>query len=327
MSVRKTESRLPAGLQSADLGEAVTSADGRCTLVSFITAPLAVGRENTYVVFVTDTALAASIKSYEWSFTENESPPIIHTTNFGEISYIPSSLGNLTVSVRIFDNSNAEKAKLVLPQSVFVLNIELETLIDESLNEPGPGIGNLDVARELINDHNPFYQGLTLRIPEEGDGFKRFIFSIISDGALQRTALSRKGHLEELAMSLNNDVGSFPELTASGFGVCNIRLSLLAMTLPGLLAWEELPEKSDMNAMANGQLRQKLGELDENTKIDLFNFVRFPKSNITHCGRIIEHIRNKYFGNTNFNDVLTGMSGTRAIWIVNHFSKGPLLTT
>ena len=62
--MRKTETRLPAGLQPADLGEAVASADGHCCLVSFITAPLAVNRENIYVVFVTDAGLAASVQSF-----------------------------------------------------------------------------------------------------------------------------------------------------------------------------------------------------------------------------------------------------------------------
>ena len=52
MSVRKTESRLPAGAQPTDLGEPAISTDGRAILISFITSPLATSRENIYVVFV-----------------------------------------------------------------------------------------------------------------------------------------------------------------------------------------------------------------------------------------------------------------------------------
>jgi hypothetical protein len=53
--------------------------------------------------------------------------------------------------------------------------------------------------------------------------------------------------------------------------------------------------------------------------------VRFPKSNITLCGRLLEALRNRYFSGTNFNDVLTGMSGTRAHWITRHYLEGPLV--
>ena len=56
MSVRKTESRIPANFQATDFGEAVVAPDGRCALVSFITAPVLVDRENVnvYVLFVTE---------------------------------------------------------------------------------------------------------------------------------------------------------------------------------------------------------------------------------------------------------------------------------
>jgi hypothetical protein len=71
-------------------------------------------------------------------------------------------------------------------------------------------------------------------------------------------------------------------------------------------------------------LCQAVAGLDENARIDLFNIARFPKSNITACGRIVESLRDRYFAGTNFSDVLTGMSGTRAQWIVRHYREGPL---
>jgi hypothetical protein len=91
-----------------------------------------------------------------------------------------------------------------------------------------------------------------------------------------------------------------------------------------LLAWTELPEPSAQRAVAEEQLRQTLAALDEPQRIDLFNVTRFPKSNITQCGRIIEALRDRYFSGTNFNDILSGMSGTRAHWITRHFREGPL---
>jgi hypothetical protein len=332
MSVRKTESRIPANFKPDDLGQAVVAADGRCALVSFITSPLVINRENVYVVFVTDAALAGVTQSFEWSFTENEGVPDIQMTQYGEVSYRPKSIGKLNLVVRILGAGNAEQASLTLPQEIVPLNAELEALINDARNQPGPGVSNPDVARELINDHNPYYQGVVLQTPEGGDGFKQFVFSMVSDGTLQRTTLQRKQHLDQLAASLNSQGADFVTLTAEGAGVCSIRLALLAMTLPQvpgnpatLLNWTELPEPPDKRAFGDEQLRQNLAALNEDMQVDLFNLARFPKSNITQCGRILEALRDRYFNGTNFSDVLTGMSGTRAVWITRHFREGPLV--
>lgn len=147
------------------------------------------------------------------------------------------------------------------------------------------------------------------------------------DGALQREATLRKKHLGRLAASLNTQEEDFSTLSAEGAGVCGIRLPLLAMTFGNpspLLAWTELPEPAAQRAVAEEQLRQTLAALGETQRIDLFNVARFPKSNITQCGRILEALRDKYFNGTSFDDVLTGMSGTRAHWITRHFREGPL---
>lgn len=331
MAVRKTESRVPANFQPSDLGQAVAADDGRCALVSFITSPLVINRENVYVVFVTDAGLAASAQSFEWSFTENGGAPNTQTTTHGEFTYSPQSTGNLNLTVRILGPGDAEQASLALAQEVVPLNAELEALIANARNETGPTVTNIDVARELINDHNPYYQSVALRTPEapeSEEAFQRLVFSMVHDGALQRTAAQRKQHLAQLAASLNSQAPDFITLTVEGAGVCSVRLALLAMTLGNpspLLNWTELPEPASQRAFADEQLRQRLAALDETARIDLFNLARFPKSNITQCARIIEALRDRYFSGTNFNDVLTGMSGTRAHWIVRHYREGPIL--
>ena len=328
MPVRKTESRIPANFQASDLGQAVVAADGRCALVSFITSPLAVNRENVYVIFVTDASLAASAQSFEWTFTDSENASITEKTEHGEFSYTPQFTGSLNIVVRILRVGNVEQAKIEMVQEVGTVNAELEDLILNASNEPGPGVSNPDVARELINDHNPYYQAVTLQVPEAGDGFQRFMFCMVFNGALERTMIHRKKHLEQLAASLNNQGMDFATLTAEGVGVCGIRLALLAMTLGDPsppLDWTELPEPAPQRAFADEQLRQSLAALDEGTRLDLLNLARFPKSNILGCGRIIESLRNRYFGGTNFNDALTGLSGTRAHWIIRHYREGPLI--
>ena len=327
MAVRKTESRLPATFQASDLGEAVVAADARCALVSFITTPLVVGHENVYVVYVTDAALASSTQSFEWSIVENGSVPAVQNTDAGEFPHVPTGPGSLTLEVRILGAGNAELATLSLTQQIVALNFELETLIAEFKNQPGPGISNPDVARELINDHNPYYQDVKLQAPEAGDAFRRFVFSMVFDAALKRPASERKQHLQELAASLNGEGSDFATLAGKGAGVSGIRLPLLAMVLPGMLTFTELPEANDQHALADEELRQALAALDEEKLLDLFSMVRFPKSNITLCGRILEALRDRYFAGTSFNDVITGLNGVRAQRIIQHFTQGPLLRT
>ncbi len=327
MAVRKTESRLPATFEASHLGEAVVAADGRCALVSLITTPLVTGRENVYVVFVTDAALASAAQSFEWSITENGGAPAVQTTDAGEFTYVPSAPGSLTLNVRILGAANSELADLSLTQGIVDTNVELETLIAQFKNQPGPLISSTDVSRELVNEHNPYYQGVALQTAEADDAFQRFVFDMVFDGALQRTPANRKQHLEDLAASLNAQGSDFATLAVKAAGVSGVRLPLLAMTLPDMLAFTELPEPVDQRAVAEEELSAALQALDETKRIDLFNLVRCPKSNITQCARIIEFLRDHYFPGTNFNDVVTGMSGTRAHWIIRHFREGPLLRT
>jgi hypothetical protein len=107
-------------------------------------------------------------------------------------------------------------------------------------------------------------------------------------------------------------------------------MGLLAMTTPGTggaasaLDWTELPEPPAPHATAEAALRKAIAALDLDTRTDLFNRARFPKSNINQCGRILEALRDRYFSGVSFDDVLTGMSGTQAHWIVRHFREGPL---
>jgi hypothetical protein len=216
MPVRRTESRLPANFQAADLGQAVTAEDGRCCLLSFATAPIVVNRENVYVVFVTDAALAGVAQTFEWTFTESGASPDVRTTSFGEVTYVPQSTGYLDVAMRIRDSVNAEQAGLTLTQEVTIPNPFLETIISQTNDEPGPGAGNPDSIRELLNDHAIYYDGVSLQTPESGDGFQRFVFSMVYDGALERTASQRKQHIETIAESLNSQANDFCHARFSG---------------------------------------------------------------------------------------------------------------
>ncbi len=329
MSVRKTESRLPTGHDASQLGQAAPAADGRAVLISFISNPLVINRENTYVVIVTDAGLAGSTESFDWSFTENGGTPETHRTDAGEIAYTPHATGVVQIAVRLLGAGDAEQATLSLAQDIVQPSAELEAMIAAATNEVGPTVANPDVARELVNDHNPYYQGVALAAPESDNSFQKFVFATVSDGALRRTPAERKRHAAAVADSLNSGAANFGSLAAQEVGVSGLRLALLAMNEPHnggatLIDWTELPEPPSEHALADEELRQRLQSLDEDARIDLFNIARFPKSNIVHCARVLEALRERYFPGTPFNDVLTGMSATRAHRIIQHYRGGPL---
>jgi hypothetical protein len=324
MPVRKTESRIPQGLQATDLGEAVVATDGRCALVSFISAPLAVNRENSYVVFVTDPGLAAQVQTFEWTFTEDIGTPIVQTSDFGQMDYTPSAEGYLALRVRLLDSGSTEQANLTLTQQIGPLNAALEEMIVAAADQPGPGSGNNEVLRELVNDHNPYYMQVTLKTPETGTAFQSFVFSKINDGALQRQPDERSSQLDQVADSINTGNTDFISATAEGLGVAGVRLTLVAMMLPpNSIPYTELPSTNAENAVADEQLRETLAGMAEPDRIDLFNLVRFPKANITTCGKLLEALRDKFFAGVDFDDVVTKMSGTMATWIVLNYNQGP----
>jgi hypothetical protein len=331
MPGRKTETRIPLGASASDLGEAVIAADGRCSLVSFITSPLVVNRENRYVVFVTDTALAAQVQSYGWAFSENGATASTQTTDVGEAAYSPQGTGSLNVTVRLMDGANTEQATLSLTQSMVPLHPGLEAMIAAAADQPGPGASDPDVSRELVNDYNPYYQAVTPPTPETGEAFQQFVFSLLFEGALRRSPAERQQLTDALAQALDEaNLDDFVNRMAAGVGVCNIRLPLLAMmpsTGVPLLPWTELPQESAQNEYADQQLRQKFAALETTALIDCFNLARFPKSNITQCGHLIAALRDHYFAGASFTDVLAGMSGTRAFWIAMHLRQGPLITS
>ena len=332
MAVRETERRLPSGLAAADLGQSVVAADGRCVLVSFATAPVVVARDNEYVLFITDATLASAAQSLEWTFRQNGAVARVVSTNIGEVQYQPSSIGSLTVEVRVLDASNAAQATLSLDQEVVLPSAEIETIIAGTQNTPGPAAGEPAVLRELVNQHCVYYQQAAPGTPEAGDGFKRFVLGMVLDGVGRRTAVERRRHLQQLATAAADQPEEYARLAATGVGVSSVRLAMLAMTQPAtsgsatpLLPWTELPELAPKYAVADEELRKKLAALSKDARIDLVNLTRFPKSNIAACGRILEALRDHYFAGTKFDDVLTGLSGTRAHWISRHYREGPLL--
>ena len=328
MAARKSECRLPAGMTPDDLGHAVTAADSRCALVSFAYPPVVGGRDNDYVLLMTDAALGAAAASFEWTYAENGQTVRTETTTSACSTHRPTASGELAVSVRVLDAGNNEQAALTLGQGVTMPSVDLEDLIGAAQDTPGPTVGDTETLRELVNQHCRYYQGVTPAVAEAGDAFARLVFSMALDGVSNQSAAARRAHAEDLATALDGGPQQFADAAVGRVGVCGIRLGLLAMVLPNpaapYLAWEELPEPANEHAVAERELQQRLATLSSDVQSDLFNIARFPKSNIAACGHTLEALRNRYFSGTNFNDILTGQSGTRANTLWSAYRDGPL---
>jgi hypothetical protein len=329
MAVRIVDSRMPAGFQPSDLGEAVTTEDGRCTLISFQTSPISACHENTYVLFVTDSTLAGSVKSYDWFIVADGAAPVTLQSDVGEITHQPNNIGNICVTVRLLDATQAMLKTVQIVQQVGAVNPALEQLIADAESSPGPGASNEDAIREMVNEYYGYYQSIVPQPPEPDDAFKSFVCGLIFDAILKKTRDERAALLDRLFDSIENGGTDLSIIADQGVGTGAIRLALLAMIFPAaspLLNWVEMPQAASENAVADEDLRQKLDSLSEDDKIDLINLTRFPKTNIAFTARLAEALRDRYFPATSFHDVVTGLSGTRAHWITEHYNRGPLVT-
>jgi hypothetical protein len=329
MPVRKTESRIPDGYVPSDFGEAIVANDGRCALVSFTTSPVVADRQNTYIAFLTDAAVASNVNTFEWTIAESGGACDTISTEFSEFAYSPQNVGDLYLTVRFLDGAGDELASLSITQKIDSPNDPVEILIAAAIDAPGAGIGSPEVARELVNDLSFYFQAISLPT-EADDSFQSLVFGLVADGTSQSPPSNRGERLAQMAGALNTGAAEYGDIATGGFGVCGLRPTLLAMipnTLGGgaLLPWTELPENASDRALADLDLREKLAALPEEKRIDLFNLIRFPKSNITQCGRVVAELRDHYFAGAKFNDLITGFSGTRAFWLTRHYREGPLI--
>jgi hypothetical protein len=323
MPVRKTESRIPANFQPGDLGEATISVDGRVALIAYCPSPIVLLRTNVYVVMLMNDPLALAVNGYEWVISENGTERHRSITPIGELEYTPQAAGSVSITVTLQGGGNPI---LHLAQSVVVTNPQLETLITAAGNTVGPTIADPAIARELVNHYCQFYSGVTTTPPEAGQAaqdFQRLIFKIVYEGTAAINPTTRKQKLAQLADILNSSTPNFSEKAWESLGLCGLRAALLAMFYPDANRYQELPIDITTRSQRRLQITTQIDALNINQKVDLFNLLRFPKSNIIQSAKIIEALRNRKFAGTNFTDVLTGFQGARLNDIINHFRQGP----
>ncbi|HEV7241238.1 MAG TPA: hypothetical protein VGQ36_18540 [Thermoanaerobaculia bacterium] len=318
-----TERRLPAGFTAADLGQA--TADALAALVSFHSSPVVTGRAQTYVVFVLDAALQTNVASYRWQAgTDN-----VQTTN-GVLEYVPAAEGDIEVRVDLVDAGNAVLKTMSVAQSVVTLHPELETLIQQP-DEVAAVAADPETSRELVNDVRVYIDELAPRSADPESTLNRLLFAVAYAEALRVPPADRAAGIERLAAALDAGAAeSFADQAQNGIGLCQVRPQALAMYVSAtaggsdwLIARRELPSDASARAPVQNELRTALQELAPDRQADLFNMLRFPKSNLRMTMQFLQALMTQYFAGMTLPAILA--DGSKAKTLVTQFKEGPFV--
>ena len=308
MGVRKTESILPAGFTAADLGQSAASAtSANVILVSFLSSPIAARRLQNYVVFVTDAALATTVNSYDWSFTNGA--VTTQTTSIGVAEFTPQNIGNLTVSVSLKNAGNTVLHTVSLTIQVISLNEALELKIEQQENN-FPGAAHPETSRELLNDIRP---NINVLLPiATNDAYNKAISSLAYARALATPQVRRNLLNEDLANILNTQPANFYSQAKDGFGLCKTRPQLLAIFLdnpasPG----NKYLDAATLELNAGATTAQRTANataiqtaftaLSIDVQVGLFNLLRFPKSHVAMAKKIFDGLEARYYPSASIN--------------------------
>jgi peptidoglycan hydrolase-like protein with peptidoglycan-binding domain len=339
MAVRETESKLPFDFEAFELGQSVE--DGDIALVSYLTSPIAIGSTIDYVLFLRNVPESDREDwKYNWMTERVSTGEIIEKKNGkkdGIFSSKPEFLGNIRTSVEVIHGRNSITLEMI--QEVIYLNPILETFLgnNESLNRLsldesiGALGGNSVTSRELINNFGRYideaispriyipYPRPVIDIP------LRFLAAIVYSKILDNSEkwFDRDAKLAAAAAEFNNEISLLSFVPRAqfedGLGVCSISPQTVAMVLDRpdsnlpFTDWTELPGDEDERKDFKKRILDNLNELPdaEDVKIDLFNLLRFPKTNIRMCAMILRRLidRDIRWKNIESNQLLDHESG------------------
>lgn len=321
MPVRATERNLPPGLTAADLGQSV--GDASAALVSCHSSPCAVGRLQTYVVFVLDAALQAAVERYRWTVgsANTETPE-------GVFEHTPNAVGNLQVDVSLLDGGGTVVKALSIVQSVVPLNGELEFLIARP-DEPTAVADDPDTSRQIVNDVRVYIDELAPRSADPDSSLNKLLFATAYAGAMTVKPVDRAAQTRDMAAALAADeAANFVDKALTGIGLCQVRPQILAMYVSAtaggaapMLPLREFPTDEAERATKLAELRTEFIALAEAQKVDLFNLLRFPKSNLRMAMQLVQKHMEKYFPAQPLPDILADVAKAKSL--ITQYEEGP----
>lgn len=318
MIARKTESRLPGQTAGADLQRLASElgqahVHGNYVLVSYLTSPVAQGTDIDYVVFATHNAPA---DKYLWRFLNTSTNVTVEDeTDEGIFQFCAEERGELRVSVEVCSGGNPQ-ANLQLTQIIDALDPRLEILLEgEGLRERlnidkniGALGGNASTSRELMND----FRGYLFEATNGTDIPPRFLAAILYLEILRNPKswfleflpiIGERSRSKEIALAAEDLNGGFLSSLRTqidnSLGVSQIYPQIIAMVrqrqgqIQTYTNWRELPSSNNQRQRVNDDILGDFEGLSEEVKIDLFNLLRFPKSNIKLCCDLIAKLKNR----------------------------------
>jgi hypothetical protein len=328
MAVRKTEGRLPTelGIAPEDLGEVGKLETWQpplapdCYLISYLTSPITQGTTNTYVVFVTGEQLQGQVDCYRFEVTEDPPAPLLPSTyqykvedKVGIFHYAHPNNYPIIVTLSILDTGGTVIRKMSLHQDVRPPNPIIERLFTHSsIGFDAPDFewkldvgGAKETTREVANDFRTYIKGAFDADTNDKKIPMMFLAAMVYLQAFKvpkevttgwvPESNFRHPELNNTAKELNGEGGSL--FGGNALGVCQIAPPTLAMiTLKDnkpLIEWTELPAENDKRGKVRDAIKEKYKGLAQETKIDLFNILRFPKSNIAMCFRLLNVLKNR----------------------------------
>ncbi len=327
MPVRKTESRLPQlpGFTVDDLGQhAVSGTNPNIILISYLSSPVNLNIEQNYVVIVDDATVGPNVSTYEWTFNNNGISTISTTPN-GVTSFTPAELGSLTVTVNVKNSANTILHSVILDQQVVARNLELEQLIEQE-NSRGPSVGNPEVSRVVINGLRLFVDGVASPVNE--NALNRLLLSLAYAHVSGVTAAKRNEVLEKCTAAFETGTpDQFFTLGQTGIGINRAKPHVAAMFLMNgaapFIPLTEIPAGASASVIKTtlATIGTSFNALSEATRIDIFNVLRFPKSNIRICALILTGLKDKYVAGQAF----SALPGNRPIArrLITEYEIGP----
>lgn len=316
-------------------------------LISYLTSPIAIGSKIDFVLFVENVPDSDRDNwEYNWKTVRVSTNEVIEKDDGkeeGTFNVKPDFIGEIITSVEVV-RDNVSVITLNMKQEIVALDQILEMFlgnegmvghlgVDKSIGSLG---GDETPSRELINNFRkyvfeaikpapppPFAPKPDIDIPV------RFLAALAYALITRRPkntwfGKDRDDIIEDVAADLNDDPEKVKKLEFNeGIGVCAILPQMLAMVLkrPGtdnsFTTGTELPSNLDERRQKYKEITENLNNLADaaDVKIDIFNLIRFPKSNLRMCTIYLRKLidRARRWENISSNDLINNEFALRIV--------------
>lgn len=316
MAIRRTESKIPGGFDNISaLGYAIKDAENRYALVSFLGKTLRLGFlgkynknfvafKNQYVVFI-DTSQVNKVTDYKYRlafFNEKKEEVWVKngTKQIGVFSFslkeedIIEIQNKLAIECKFkveISNGSNKLHSLELIHNVKGLRKDLEEVI---LTKAGSKkflnayVGNKVVFRLVGNYLADYIQDAYLNEPETyketipPELLTAIVYQNITE-KITNHILAKQNHILAKELNSNENKNSKKTILKNVTGICNLKPAFAGMFIPKEHGTSFLP-KIVIPANKNSKtILKQFRQLPKEEKIDIYNLLRFPKSNLKIC--------------------------------------------